>query len=353
MRIIYIILVISLLLTGCMPVGNKGNGYHQYIKTNGLEKPTDVDYQTILFIDKDTGFLAGDLSIYNHPPRRDSLITLPSKIMAMCWKTENGGYSWREIFAEENANFKLLKQDKENIYGLVARKTETGDSSIIYESRDQGESWNIKTSLDILVYDFYFRDSLCGVIFGGVSGKNYNFLTTSDGGKNWKKPQPPGWRHLQQLDDSMAYYIYKGNPTIDTNYYLVGWNYTKEKQEFSIKLPYRYLYKYRDGILALDDEHKRLSLYELTPDFTLKFLHTFDYTGSRVDYIAKHHNKIYIKFNSFMTKYVFFSPDGGKTWHKRDYYSIMSFGPQYVLKEQDTLRFWLMTFDNYITTFKN
>lgn len=351
MRIIYTLIVISLLLTGCMPAGNKENGYHRYIRTNGLEER--VSYKTMLFIDKDTGFLAGNLSIYDDPPRRDSLIILPSKIMAMCWKTENGGYSWREIFAEGNANFELLKQDQENIYGLVSRKTETGDSSIIYESGDQGESWNIKTSLTIFVYDFHFKDSLCGVIFGGPIGESYNFLTTFDGGKNWKKTQLSGWRDSQQLDDSMAYYIYEGRPIIDTNYYLVGWNYIKEKQEFSVKLPYGSLYKYRDGILTLNDEHQRLSLYELTPDFTLKFLHTFDYTGSRVDYIAKHHNKIYIRFNSSMTKYVFFSPDGGKTWHKRDYYSISSFGSQYVLKEQDTLRFWLMDFGNNITTFKN
>lgn len=51
MRIIYILIAI-LLLTGCMPTGNKENGYHRYIKTNGLEKPTDVGYQTMLFITK-------------------------------------------------------------------------------------------------------------------------------------------------------------------------------------------------------------------------------------------------------------------------------------------------------------
>lgn len=52
MRIIYILITIFLLLAGCMPAGNKENGYHRYIKTNGLEKSTDVDYQTMLFITK-------------------------------------------------------------------------------------------------------------------------------------------------------------------------------------------------------------------------------------------------------------------------------------------------------------
>lgn len=51
MRIIYIIIAIFT-TDRLLPTGNKENGYHRYIKTNGLEKPTDVDYQTMLFITK-------------------------------------------------------------------------------------------------------------------------------------------------------------------------------------------------------------------------------------------------------------------------------------------------------------
>lgn len=350
MKNIFIVFSISLLLAGCMPASNQSNGYHQYIKGEGLGNEAYNMYETILFITKDTGFLGGTSYIINHL-QRDSLY---SKKDAFYWKTEDGGHNWQGYLLAEGGDFQLLQQNKNRIYGLVNFHTELRDSSVIFQSDDQGESWSEKVILDIYIRDFHFADSLHGVVNGGKSGGVYYFFTTVNGGKTWEKFTPQGSIEVHQIDDSIVYYV--SRPT-ERTYYLAGWNYIKKEQVFNIKIPnittdYAAL-KYADHLLAFKNEKKLLSIYELTPDYALKFLHTFNRSMTYVSYMVKRENKMYIRWSYNQTDYIYFSNDGGKTWSKRNYYSITKFGPQCALQDGDTLRLWLQSFNNYMTYFKN
>lgn len=335
----FFIYILFISLVGCMPASDKANGFHRYFKPKGLKQCDTL-----------------------RPDRKNSMLFLTPKIgligggdykqTTVYWRSEDGGESWVCDTLPIKGDLRKLFECKGIVYGEVDEHPIPYNS--VFQSNDQGKTWDKKFSLsDKSIHNLYFRDSLHGII--NDSGNSY--YTTSNGGKTWTA-HPEWYGRNKEMNDSIIISEVMYTKNDKNKSYLVGINYLQSKQIFRVRLPYNGIRSntrtlYSNGIVALRNNDDKMSIYELTANYTLKLLYTFKQPAEcYIQYLAKYKNKIYIKFSHNLTDYIFFSKDGGKTWSKRKYYIIRS-SPEDALGDGDTLRYWIDSYHGHITSFKN
>lgn len=105
-------------------------------------------------------------------------------------KTTDGGYSWLDIFSNDEFNLRnifVLNEEK----GWVC-----GDNGLIIYTSDGGENWfTQKSGQDFSFYDIYFVDANYGWAVGGCfdfdsGGVDGYIYKTANGGQTWKNQTP-------------------------------------------------------------------------------------------------------------------------------------------------------------------
>lgn len=313
----WIIPYMLLSLAGCTPANNKSNGHYRYINTAGLEELSHMT--SLTFETKDIGFIGGDCDTFSGSEAI-------KKNGVACWLTEDGGYHWKKIFFLENFLFMDMQYNPPHLY-ISCRQNDT--LNVIYQSDDYGKTWREKCVLHEICYGFHFRDSLYGIL--ETNDKRYK---TRDGGKTLEEYMAGGGR-IYQINDSVMYSFSRDLT------HLLCWNYVKDCWDSRIPIPQKKAIYYKDRLLICENETEGLSMYELKPNHQWEFLHNFK-RAQRVEFLARHKNKIYFCYTRSLKTYIRYSEDGGRTWQKRtrEWGSLTQL-PACIFGDDDTLRFWM------------
>lgn len=161
---------------------NSGSNKFSMIESKGLYAD-NLGLNTVLFCNKDTGFIAGSSDKVTHNPNESSDTFAFVNSKALLYKTIDGGITWIvKDFGE--GSFKNIVSVKKSIYAFkINEKTFYTE---IYYSNDFGESWKIETSFPNVVTDLFFINNLI-VLIGKDENRVFQFYISNDEGQHWIK----------------------------------------------------------------------------------------------------------------------------------------------------------------------
>jgi len=174
---LFVLFVLFLNLTACYDM--KSNKIEQlYARDLDQDQHT---FNTIFFINKDTGFIAGSYdSVWSNPDKASPQFAL-MKQTALLYQTIDGGKTWREERFGEGAFLHIIQSNR-RIYAVL--NSDRDNHSDIYLYDKQNNVWNLSFSFPTVINNIF--DIHNGqIIVAQDSSRNFRFYISTLNKKGW------------------------------------------------------------------------------------------------------------------------------------------------------------------------
>jgi photosystem II stability/assembly factor-like uncharacterized protein len=130
----------------------------------------EATYFSIYFLNSDTGIVAGSYC--------------DTQCYSIIWKTYDGGRSWHELTLPSVNSFQDL-QFIDTMTGYFVSRDYENYQSFLYETKDFGDSWRVKSNIANSVISLTFINSQTAFAVMSDSTSHHNILKSTDGGMTW------------------------------------------------------------------------------------------------------------------------------------------------------------------------
>ena len=260
---LYIAAVIVISFLSCNPGSNKFN----MIQSKGLDAE-NLGLSTLLFCNKDTGFIAGssDKITSNSDEHSDTFAFV--KKTALLYKTVDGGNSWiAKDFGK--GYFTKIIQVKNKIFAFKTSEDRLHFS--VYSSNNFGTTWLEETLFPKGIYSLLsIAENFCA--FGTDSNKRVTYFYTSDNeGRNWSNSYVLSHTPFDNPIANNAKMIYLSNSKQDTYFpNLIVESSIHDNTSKIMELPKNFdcyfLTNHDNQIKLCGKQDNRLAVYSLTND---------------------------------------------------------------------------------------
>ena len=165
---------------------NLGRNKFNMIESKGLDAD-NLGLKTMLFYNKDTGFIAGssDKVTSNLNESSDTFAFVNNT--ALLYKTTDGGKTWKAKDFGEGSIQNIMRI--ENFF-YAFKNSKKDFHTEIYFSNDFGESWKVETSFPNVVTDLFFVNEF--IVLVGKDERNiFHLYVSDDKGLHWIKKTTP------------------------------------------------------------------------------------------------------------------------------------------------------------------
>jgi hypothetical protein len=343
MKLRFIFMVAILLgFLSCNLSGNK----FDMIESKGLDDD-NLGLKTIMFYNKDTGFIAGSSDKVTHNPdfpEKDSNQFAFVNRKALLYKTTDGGNTWtKNDFGE--GYFTDIKRIEDIIFAF--KTSEDRSRIFVYSSNDLGGTWEERVSFPTNVYNLFFVNNLFWAICS--DGKTGSLIYISrDSGKSWTKSVAPLSLYDAIVKEKKVFYLSSNIKDDYRKNLLVEYNMSDSTNKI-IELPKEFdcyfLTNYNNEIKLSGLKDGHLAVYSLDKDNQVKY--EYSYLKESTYFPQGYYNNKGEEWiiagkrgDADVSNKILKTRDNGKSWEVISFEKEKYIKPFYFLNDNDKVKAW-------------